>query len=171
MILQQYVGSSAWKEHVIAWRLCDFFVLPARNFEFTKHLGSRFWLPLTAVWRARRPHTPHQRGASASRATYSWLSGAVAVRKWSANVHLGAVFWLLYIKSTPKFDRFRPISTTAASHGRRADPPLESGLTAKQNRKLLRRTPSWYEYTRSLRRHEAAGRLNEACQNSGACQK
>ena len=33
-----------------------------------KHLESRWWLPTTAVWRTRRPHTPHQERPSISRA-------------------------------------------------------------------------------------------------------
>ena len=33
-----------------------------------KHKMSRFWLPTTAVWRTRHPHTRHQERASISRA-------------------------------------------------------------------------------------------------------
>ena len=49
-------------------RFYEFFVLLARNFEFTKTLVSRFWLPTTAAWRTQRPRTPYQERASFSRA-------------------------------------------------------------------------------------------------------
>ena len=53
------LGSCALNEIVL--RFWDFFLCRwVATSCSRKHLMGRFWLPPTAVWRTRRPHTPHQ---------------------------------------------------------------------------------------------------------------
>ena len=73
------------------------------------HLVSRFLLPTTNVPWTRRPHTPHDKRDSISRAVAVKEEISLSASDLSSNVQLGVGFCL--ILSYPNFDQFRPFST------------------------------------------------------------
>ena len=75
-------------------------------------------LRLTAVWRARRPHTPHQKkGSSILRAVVSCEELQLSAST-SDEVQTFSCWGLFFLVSltlrTPNFDQFRLLTTTAA---------------------------------------------------------
>ena len=71
-----------------------------------KYLVSRLWLPMTVVWRTRRPRRPHQDRASISLAVVRWENSTCpqVQCKRSIGVVLGS---LCLFRSLTNFDLFR----------------------------------------------------------------